>query len=59
MQPTYIKIILKKPDWPKENIMKLTKEINNQPIINLNEVNRRARCKEDKLPRKLRAGWKL
>lgn len=37
---------------------RLVEEINTQPIISLNEINRRSRRKEDKLPRKLRAGWK-
>lgn len=38
---------------------KLAAEIDKTPIININEIDRITKSKEDKLPRKLRAGWKL
>lgn len=38
---------------------KLAEEIDKQPVINLNERISRTKRKEDKLPRKLRAGWKV
>lgn len=41
-----------------KRLRELEADIDKQPIINLNDVCRRTRGKEDKLPRKLRAGWK-
>lgn len=38
---------------------KLAEDINKQPVINLNERLSRTKKKDDKLPRKFRAGWKL
>lgn len=36
----------------------LEEEIDKPPVININELRLGKNSKEDKLPRKLRAGWK-
>ncbi len=41
-----------------KNLRGLEADIDKQPVINLNDVYRRTRSKEGRLPRKLRAGWK-
>lgn len=41
------------------NNKELEAEIDSQPVININELRGKTRCKEGKLPRKLKAGWKL
>ena len=42
----------------REEFYKLAEEIDKQPLININELLLRKKSKEDKLPRKLRNGWK-
>jgi hypothetical protein len=39
----------------EESMNKLAEEIDNQPVIELNAINKKS--KEEKLPRKLRNGW--